>query len=56
MKEITKEQFLKFEKLRNKGIINMADIHNGALLINEPEEVYKTILLNFSYLKHKFNK
>ena len=54
--EITKEQFFKFVKLRNKGIINMTDICRGAILICEPEEVYETIMWNFSYLKQKFSK
>lgn len=53
---ITKEQFFKFVKLRNKGTINMADIRRGAILIHEPEEVYETIIWNFSYLKQKFSK
>lgn len=54
--EITKKQFFKFVKLRNKGIINMNDIRRGALLIREPEKVYETIMWNFSYLKQKFSK
>ena len=49
--EITKEQFFKFVKLRNRGIINMTDICRGAILIRESEEVYETIMWNFSYLK-----
>lgn len=54
--EITKKQFFKFVKLRNRGIINMTDICRGALLIHESEEVYETIMWNFSYLKQKFSK
>lgn len=54
--EITKEQFFKFVKLRNRGIINMTDIRRGAILIRESEEVYETIMWNFSYLKQKFSK
>lgn len=54
--EITKKQFFKFVKLRNKGIINMNDIRRGALLIREPEKVYETTMWNFSYLKQKFSK
>lgn len=53
---ITKLQFDKFVKLRNKGTINMNDIRRGAILIHEPEEVYETIMWNFSYLKQKFSK
>lgn len=56
VEEITKEQFFKFVKLRNRGIINMTDIYRGAILIREPEEVYETIMWNFSYLKQKFSK
>ena len=54
--EITKEQFFKFVKLRNRGIINMNNICRGAILIRESEEVYETIMRNFSYLKQKFSK
>ena len=54
--EITKEQFFKFVKLRNRGIINMTGICRGAILIRESEEVYETIMWNFSYLKQKFSK
>lgn len=54
--EITKEQVFKFVKLRNRGIINMTDICRGAILIRESEEVYETIMWNFSYLKQKFSK
>lgn len=54
--EITKEQFFKFVKLRNRGIINMNDICRGAILIRESEEVYETIMWNFSYLEQKFSK
>lgn len=53
---ITKEQFFKFVELRDKGTINMNDIRRGAILIHEPEEVYKAIMWNFSYLKQKFSK
>jgi hypothetical protein len=53
---ITKLQFDKFVKLRNKGTINMNNIRRGAILIHEPEEVYETIMWNFSYLKQKFSK
>lgn len=53
--EITKEQFLKFIRLRNSGLINMHDIVTGANIINESEEVYETIMWNFSYLKQKFS-
>ena len=54
--DITKEQFNKFLKLRNTGLINMTDICTGARLIRQPEEVYEAIIWNFSYLKNKFCK
>lgn len=34
---ITKEQFKKFLKLRNTGLINMTDICTGARLIREQD-------------------
>lgn len=54
--EITKEQFFKFVKLRNSGIINMTDIRRGSSLIHESEDVYETIMWNFTYLAQKFGK
>lgn len=46
---ITKLQFDKFVKLRNSGIINMTDIRRGSSLIHESEDVYETIMWNFTY-------
>lgn len=53
---ITKLQFDKFVKLRRSGIINMTDICRGSLLIHESEDVYETIMWNFTYLAQKFGK
>lgn len=54
MQEITKEQFEKFVKLRQSGRINMTDIVIGAKFIKESEDIYETILWNYSELKLKF--
>ena len=51
---ITKEQFDKFIRLRRAGIINMTDIVHGAMIIEESEDVYETILWNFKYLRKKY--
>lgn len=51
---ITKLQFAKFKKLRRSCRINMTDIRNGAILISESEDVYETIMWNYSYLENKF--
>ena len=53
---IAKLQFDKFVKLRNSGIINMIDIRRGSSLIHESEDVYETIMQNFTYLAQKFGK
>ena len=53
---ISKLQFDKFVKLRNSGIINMIDIRRGSSLIHESEDVYETIMRNFTYLAQKFGK
>jgi hypothetical protein len=53
---IAKLQFDKFVKLRNSGIINMIDIRRGSSLIHESEDVYETIMRNFTYLAQKFGK
>lgn len=53
--DITAEQFDAYIRLRDSGVINMFDVKLGAQLIGESEEVYKTIIRNFSYLRDKFN-
>ena len=52
--DITKEQFDRYLRLRDIGLINMLDVRRGAGLICEPIEVYKTIVYNFSELYNKF--
>ena len=54
MDNITKEQFDKFVRLQKSGAINMTDIVNGSSLIKESEDVYKTIMFNYSELKQKY--
>ena len=56
VEQITKAQFDKYLKLRASGRMNMTDIVAGAKHIKETEEVYETILFNFTELKTKFNK
>ena len=51
---ITKEQFDRYLRLRDMGTINMLDFCRGAMLICEPIEVYRTIVMNFSKLYNKF--
>ena len=43
----TKEQFLRFRKLRNSGVINMNDIINGCKLSGLPQDVYENIMWNY---------
>ena len=52
--DITKEQFDRYLRLRDIGLINMLDVCRGADLICEPIEVYRTIVYNFSELYNKF--
>lgn len=52
--DITKEQFDRYLRLRDTGLINMLDVCRGADLICEPIEVYRTIVHNFSELYNKF--
>ena len=52
--DITKEQFDRYLRLRDIGLINMLDVCIGADLICEPIEVYRTIVYNFSELYNKF--
>lgn len=51
---ITKEQFDRYLRLRDMGTINMLDFCRGAMLICEPVEVYRTIVMNFAHLYNKF--
>lgn len=43
----TKEQFLRFRKLQNSGVINMNDITNGCKLSRLPQDVYEDIMWNY---------
>lgn len=43
----TKEQFLRFRKLQNSGVINMNDITNGCKLSSLPQDVYEDIMHNY---------
>lgn len=43
----TKEQFLRFRKLRNSGVINMTDIVRGSRLANLSEDIYEDIMWNY---------
>ena len=52
--EITKYQWKKYRKVQRMGIINMNDIRTGAFLIGETQEVYETIINNYSYLREKY--
>lgn len=44
----TKEQFLRFRKLQNSGVINMFDITNGCKLSGLPQSIYLDIMRNFN--------
>lgn len=52
--DITKEQFDRYLRLRDIGLINMLDVCRGTDLICEPIDVYITIVHNFSELYNKF--
>ena len=52
--KITKYQWKKYLRVQRSGIINMNDIRTGAFLIGETQEVYETIIFNYSYLLEKY--
>lgn len=52
--KITKYQWKKYLQVQRSGIINMNDIRTGAFLIRETQEVYETIVNNYSYLRDKY--
>ena len=52
--KITKYQWKKYLQVQRSGIINMNDIRMGAFLIGETQEVYETIIYNYSYLREKY--
>ena len=45
--QATKEQFLRFRKLQNIGVINMNDITNVCKLSGLPQDVYEDITHNY---------
>lgn len=54
--EITKEQFLAYERVRLQGKVNMLDLKNVCPLTGlEPADV-KSIQQNFRMLSNKFNE
>ena len=52
--KITKYQWKKYLQVQRSGIINMNDRRKGAFLIGETQEVYETIIYNYSYLREKY--
>ena len=52
--KITKYQWKKYLQVQRSGIINMNDIRTGAFLIGESQEIYETIIYNYSYLREKY--
>lgn len=52
--KITKYQWKKYLQVQRSGKINMNDIRTGAFLIGESQEVYETIIFNYSYLRDKY--
>lgn len=56
MLEVTKEQFLAYERLRVSGRINMLDIVNGCIITGLPENVYEQCIFNYGDLSQKYLK
>ena len=54
MEKITKQQWQAYRALQEVGVINMLDVKHGSQLTNMSEDDYKTIILNYSALKEKF--
>ena len=52
--KITKYQWKKYLQVQRSGIINKNDKRTGASLIGETQEVYETIINNYSYLRDKY--
>lgn len=52
--KITKYPWKKYLQVQRSGIINMNDKRKGAFLIGETQEVYETIVNNYSYLRDKY--
>ena len=52
--KITQYQWNKYLQVHRRGITNMNDRRKGAFLIGETQEVYETIINNYSYLREKY--
>lgn len=53
---VTKEQFLAYERLRVSGRINMLDIVNGSIITGLPENVYEQCIFNYGELSKQYLK
>lgn len=51
---VTKEQFLAYERLRVSGRINMLDIVNGSIITGLPENVYDQCIFNYDELSKQY--
>lgn len=56
MLDVTKEQFLAYERLRVSGRINMLDIVNGCIITGLPEHIYEACIFNYGDLSQKYLK
>ena len=56
MLDVTKEQFLAYERLRVSGRINMLDIVNGSIITGLPENIYEACIFNYGDLSQKYLK
>ena len=56
MLDVTKEQFMAYERLRVSGRINMLDIVNGSIITGLPENIYETCIFNYGELSKKYLK
>lgn len=54
MLDVTKEQFLAYERLRVSGRINMLDIVNGSIITGLPENVYEQCIFNYGELSKQY--
>lgn len=54
METITFIQFAKFIWLQNSGMINMYDVRRGCEYIGETQDVYLTIMKNYTELRTKY--
>lgn len=56
MLDVTKEQFLAYERLRVSGRINMLYIVNGSIITGLPENVYEQCIFNYGELSKQYLK